>query len=372
MSVLRTESADNCKDLRQVRDYILRLNRSVQNVFNSLDPDDNFSEAELQRYNEHEKKIASMELGINGFRTLYADIEHNIASEISQTQESISLKVRKDDIINQINLETEAINIKGDRIDIATDNFVLHGDKAVVAGTITANTGRIAGWEIKGSQWKGDKNSRIDVDTLNADYGEASTINATGEVTIKATLKGNFEEIDCEGAEFRGGFSCSTMEAKDKGSYDLDCLALRCYKTYRRPQEWYPDTPTMPTDGTHQFPERYNTNEYPIGGLVCAGCQVPNIYSKLAKVTWSDRRLKKNIKSVSTEEGYELLESLKPSEFKFKKEGIRSTGFIAQETPEFFRTKRSGYYGLKYTSINCTLDATLKDMTKRLNEALHE
>ena len=47
MSVYKNNSTDALKDYHEVRDYILGINKAVQNVFNSLDPDDNFTEEEL-------------------------------------------------------------------------------------------------------------------------------------------------------------------------------------------------------------------------------------------------------------------------------------------------------------------------------------
>lgn len=91
MSVLQVRSPDSVSAEKQIKDYILSINKAVQNVFNSLDPDDNFSEEELNRYNETDLKIAMLQLNVAGFETLYAEKKENIESSISVQKDRISL-----------------------------------------------------------------------------------------------------------------------------------------------------------------------------------------------------------------------------------------------------------------------------------------
>lgn len=344
----------------------------MQNVFNSLDPDDNFSEEELNRYNETDLKIAMLQLNVAGFETLYAEKKENIESSISVQKDRISLKVRKNDLVNQLNLEKDAIDIKGNRIEIATQNFVVTDTKAYAKGNITATGGNIAGWTISGSYWNGGSSSRIKVNKITADSGSAGTISATGDVTINATFKGNFDEILCTGATFND-ISCSCMQQSD--SSILTCGALRVYKTKRDYKEAVPSSATHPDeDEGYDYPKRYNTNDAPEGGLIVDGnIEVKEYYSKLAGITWSDRRLKRNIAAVTRCEAQEALFSLSPVEFTYKDKNTPTNGYIAQEVPEEFRQEaRNGMLGVKYQSIMCCLDRVIKDNLVELKEALYD
>ena len=372
MSVLQVRSPDSVSTEKQIKDYILSINKAVQNVFNSLDPDDNFSEEELNRYNETDLKIAMLQLNVAGFETLYAEKKENIESSISVQKDRISLKVRKNDLVNQLNLEKDAIDIKGNRIEIATQNFVVTDTKAYAKGNITATGGNIAGWTISGSYWNGGSSSRIKVNKITADSGSAGTISATGDVTINATFKGNFDEILCTGATFND-ISCSCMQQSD--SSILTCGALRVYKTKRDYKEAVPSSATHPDeDEGYDYPKRYNTNDAPEGGLIVDGnIEVKEYYSKLAGITWSDRRLKRNIAAVTRCEAQEALFSLSPVEFTYKDKNTPTNGYIAQEVPEEFRQEaRNGMLGVKYQSIMCCLDRVIKDNLVELKEALYD
>ena len=372
MSVLQVRSPDSVSTEKQIKDYILSINKAVQNVFNSLDPDDNFSEEEINRYNETDLKIAMLQLNVAGFETLYAEKKENIESSISAQKDRISLKVRKNDLVNQLNLEKDAIDIKGNRIEIATQNFVVTDTKAYAKGNITATGGTIAGWTISGSSWNGGSSSRIKVNKITADSGSAGTISATGDVTINATFKGNFDEILCTGATFND-ISCSCMQQSDNSI--LTCGALRVYKTKRGYKETVPSSATHPDeDEGYDYPKRYNTNDAPEGGLIVDGnIEVKEYYSKLAGITWSDRRLKRNIAAVTRCEAQETLFSLLPVEFTYKDKNTPTNGYIAQEVPEEFRQEaRNGMLGVKYQSVMCCLDRVIKDNLAALKEALYD
>lgn len=372
MSVLQVRSPDSVTTEKQIKDYILSINKAVQNVFNSLDPDDNFSEEELNHYNETDLKIAMLQLNVTGFETLFAEKKENIESSIGVQKDRISLKVRKNDLVNQLNLEKDAIDIRGNRIEIATTNFVVTDTKAYAKGNITATGGNIAGWSISGSSWNGGSSSRIKVNQISADSGSAGTVSATGDVTINATFKGNFDEILCTGATFND-ISCSCMQQSDNSI--LTCGALRVYKTKRDYKEEVPSSATHPDeDEGYDYPKRYNTNDAPEGGLIVDGnIEVKEYYSKLAGITWSDRRLKRNIAAVTSCEAQEALSSLSPVEFTYKDKNVPTNGYIAQEVPEEFRRMaRNGMYGVKYQSIMCCLDKVIKDNAAALREVIND
>nr|DAY32974.1 MAG TPA: endosialidase chaperone [Caudoviricetes sp.] len=369
----KAESPNSIKNTRDVEGHITRINRAVQNVFSSLDPEDNFSAEELQRYQETKHFASMLEVRGNGLRTVYTDLVNKSKTAYEQQMEQIRLALSMGDITYTITFSEEAISIEGERLDISTQNFVLTDTQAVAKGEIHAKGGEIAGWRIKTSgnhtSWAGGSNSKIEARFIVADYGEGRTINAYGNVNINATFKGNFEDINVSGAKFLGGFSCSAMESSKR----LTCGSMRIYTTQRAYGEAIPSSPKRPSkdeleeDNDEKYPNRYNTNDNPEGGLVVSGnIQCQKVRSSTANTTWSDIRLKENIRGIETEESSLLLGNISPKSFTFKGSGNRSTGFIAQEVDKrFTKEMQGGILALDVDSITCCLDKILHNMGER-------
>lgn len=376
MSVYKNNSPDALKDYHEVRDYILGINKAVQNVFNSLDPDDNFTEDELNRYNEIRGKISMAELSGAGLRILFEDTEKKTAAAIEETKGKLSMKVRSGDVVNQLNLERGDIVISGNRFSINSSNFEVWRGHAYAKGNITATGGSFGGWTIGNNEWVGGANSKIVVKSINADSGSASTVRGYGPVNLKATAMGNFDTIDFTNSTLSGGFTCSCMEEMGGEKAWLRCKRLYAYTTYRDPGEGYPpSSPQHPDEAPYEGSNRknYNENTSPTGGVLTGSVNCYAVKSSIGGKVWSDRRLKKNIVRISEEKSKRLLETLIPSTFFFKNDSEKMCGFIAQEVPEEYRvTMKNGFYGLKYRSISAVLDVEMKKYTLALNNALLE
>lgn len=372
------ESPSGIKDIRDVEGHITRINRAVQNVFSSLDPEDNFSKDELMRYEETKHFVSMLELNDKGFKTKFEEGFRKIFSEIVMGGSKIAFLVSRGNVVNSINLYGGALVINGERLEINTQNFVLTENKAIARGEIHATGGEIAGWKIqtvgKNSTWEGSASSRIRANTVVADYGYGKTINAYGDVVINATFKGNFEDINVRGAKFIGGFSCSAMESGDR----LTCGNMRIHTTKRGYGDKIPTDEQMKAkrvtakwwkenregEDRPKSMASCNYSDEPVGGLDVSGnITCKRVRSVFAGSTWSDARLKENIRPIESRESLALLGNLFPKSFTFIKSGNRSTGFIAQEVPgRFVKEIREGYLGLSMDSIACCLDKTLKDL----------
>lgn len=376
MSVYKNYSPDALKDYHEVRDYILGINKAVQNVFNSLDPDDNFTEEELNRYNEIGNKVAMAELSGAGFRILFENAEKETAAAVEETREKLSLKVRSGDVVNQLNLERGDIVISGNRFTINTTNFEVWSGHAYAKGNITATAGTFGGWTIGNNEWVGGANSKIIVKSINADSGSAATVRGYGPVNLKATAMGNFDTIDFTDSTLSGGFSCSCMEEMGGENATLTCYDFYAYTTYKDPGERYPTSPTPPDEsptGNDRDKKRYNTNESPLGGMYAESVSVRIGHSYLSNQSWSDRRLKKNIVPIREKKAADLLNTLIPSTYSMNGDDERLNGYIAQEVPEEYRViMKNGLYELKYRSISAVLDVEMKKYTLALNNALLE
>lgn len=373
--IYKADSPDSIREIKDVEGHIVRINRAVQNVFSSLDPDDNFSPEELTRYEETRRNLTLLDIGMSGLYSKVEETENKIKSELKVSEEGIKLLVGKGDVANQINLSGDTLEITGNRLEINSPNFVVNDTRAVARGEIVAIGGSIAGWEIKtdssgNSSWGGSSNSRINARTVVGQYGEAKEINAYGEVYINATPKGNFEDIILNNTRFHGHFSCSAIDCSGR----IICGTMQLYTTKREYHEAIPTDKTTPKVNEvedygidKRYRSRYNKNESPVGGLVASGnIECYFVSSSISSVVWSDRRLKVNIQSIEKSKAYKLLNELKPCSFTYKADGEKASGFIAQETPEEFRYKmRNGLFGLRYDSIMCCLDSVLKDMGER-------
>lgn len=373
--IYKADSPENIHEIKDVEGHITRINRAVQNVFSSLDPDDNFSADELARYEETRHNLTLLDIGMNGLYSKVEETENKIKSELKVSEEGIKLLVGKGDVANQINLSSDTLEITGNRLEINSPNFVVNDTRAVARGEIVATGGSIAGWEIKtdssgNSSWGGSSNSRINARTVVGQYGEAKEINAYGEVYINATPKGNFEDIILNNTRFHGHFSCSAIDCSGR----IICGTMQLYTTKREYHEAIPTDKTTPKVNEvedygidKRYRSRYNKNESPVGGLVANGnIECYFVSSSISSVVWSDRRLKENIQGVKKDKAYKLLNELKPCSFTYKADGEKASGFIAQEAPKEYRYKmRNGLYGLRYDSIMCCLDGVLKDMGER-------
>lgn len=384
MSVYKNGSPMSLKDSEGVRDYILRLNKEIQNVFNSVNPDDNFSSDTLNHYLENETQIALFEMTAEQFTSLIEDKTTETQSLITQTADEISLCVKQGELVSRLNLESDNISISGERLYINMDNFKVtpNGD-AYVNGTLTATAGSIAGWTISTDSndhhwWTGSSSANISVNTINAENGTADSVKAYGSVNINATFTGNFGTIYNEGATFDGGFTASCIEGDSTVNVTGNVIVKY---SYREAGESRYDEVVNPDEETAYFTlhpknddgdDDENYSHYDLTdthfGLMTNGSLICNkYYSKLAGITYSDKRLKKDIKDVPIDDALDLLNSLRPKRYTMIKGGERTQGFIAQEVPEEYRvTLNNGKYGLKYNSIMCKLDEVIKKMTERL------
>lgn len=373
--VYKADSPESIHEIKDVEGHITRINRAIQNVFSSLDPDDNFSADELMRYEETRHNLTLLDIGMSGLFSKVEETETKIKSELKVSEEGIKLLVSKGDVTNQINLSGDTLEITGNRLEINSPNFVVNDTRAVARGEIVATGGSIAGWEIRTDQngssaWYGKGNSRINARNVIGRYGDAKEINAYGDVYINATPKGNFADIILKDTKFKGNFSCSAIESSGR----MICTSMQLYTTQRGYRESIPSNKTTPKESEvgdygidKRYRSRYNKNESPMGGLVASGnIECYYVSSSLSSVVWSDRRLKDNIRRIEKDKAYKLLNELNPCSFFYKADGEKATGFIAQETPEEYRYKmRNGLYGLRYDSIMCCLDSVLKDMGEK-------
>ena len=161
MSVFNIERIkfDEKSDIEKVTKYLHKLNENLEYMFNNITPEDNYSSNALIRHIQEGDKVAEIAISVDGITQSVADANNDI-SQIQTKVKSIELNmIHKGNIISSINLSTEGVAIKGDKINLegtvtANKNFVINEDgsmtcqKANISGTL--NSADIVGGTIKG------------------------------------------------------------------------------------------------------------------------------------------------------------------------------------------------------------------------------
>lgn len=138
MAVFNSATVDRLNTIEdsKIRAYLYKLNEDLTYMFNNLTPSDNYSEAARLLYVQEGEKISSLEVSVEG-------IKANV--------------VYKDKVVAAINLSTEGVKIKGDKISLegvvtANEYFKieLDGSMTAVNGTFKGNIS--AGSKISGSE----------------------------------------------------------------------------------------------------------------------------------------------------------------------------------------------------------------------------
>ena len=161
MSVFNIERIkfDEKSDIEKVTKYLHKLNENLEYMFNNITPEDNYSSNALIRHIQEGDKVAEIAISVDGITQSVADANNNI-SQIQTKVKSIELNmIHKGSIISSINLSTEGVAIKGDKINLegtvtANEHFVIDKEgrmsckNATISGTL--NSAKIIGGSIEG------------------------------------------------------------------------------------------------------------------------------------------------------------------------------------------------------------------------------
>lgn len=128
----------------------------------------------------------------------------SLQSQITQNANNINLKVSTDDLVNQINIGTEAIELTGNRVIINSDNFKLSAD-----GTIEAKNGTFSGAITGGSI---NINNKFKVDEQGNVTLPSGTKLSWTDVTNQPTIPTNTNQLT-------NGAGYTTMTAVEGKGY---------------------------------------------------------------------------------------------------------------------------------------------------------
>lgn len=101
------------------------------------------------RYEETKHNLTLLDMGFGGLFSKVEETENKIKSELKVSEDGIKLLVSKGDVANQINLSADTLEIKGNRLEINSPNFVVNDTRAVARGEIVATGGVLQDGRLK-------------------------------------------------------------------------------------------------------------------------------------------------------------------------------------------------------------------------------
>lgn len=119
-----------------------RVISGIQAITTTVSANGNEYQSELVDINTQvqlqKNKLSRIEKNVDGITTEFTNFESNTNSKFEQTSEIISTKVSKGDVSTEISQESDKVIIKGNRLEVYSDNFNLDGNgNTTISGDIT-------------------------------------------------------------------------------------------------------------------------------------------------------------------------------------------------------------------------------------------
>lgn len=241
--------------------------------------------------------------------------EEKLGAELKVTAEQISLKVSKGEVSSQLSVESGQITIKSNRFSWEATNSSMSLD-----GTLNAKNGSFTG----------------DVTANSFKTADGKIVLSGGKLTITGA--------EINGTANTSSIGCSVMNAN------------------------HAEVGRLVVNNDSQF-----SGEITADDINCDYISCRTIYSSSAGESWSDKRLKKDIKSISRNRAENIIRKLRPVVFSFKKTGDPGMGFIAQEVKkiegDFCLTgSHNGYMTVCYQNFIPIIISGLQDQQRKIEK----
>ena len=250
--------------------------------------------------------------------------EGTLSSRITQNADAIKLKVSTGQVSSQLSVESDRVNIRGDRFTWSATNSSMAPDGTLRCKGLVAENGTFSGL-IKGSTIEGSTLKAVNMDSIGI---------SGGMISVKD-----------------GG----ALECNDLLYVDNDQAQLGKYF-------WFFRNPPN---------SMWNKNNHfmVLDSLCYAGSFQQD----------SDQTMKKNIKALQKKPVIEFVRKLRPVSFDWKESGDPSFGFIAQHTkkvaeevglelPVVHKNSIKKKYSLPYSLYTAFLTVAVQDIYKRLEK----
>ena len=301
------------------------MKRDLTGIQGSMDDFSSTGSQELERKFNIESEIIQVK-GLSAIlkRTVeevsneLTDLERETTSKFTQTAQEISLMVKKGDVTSQINSE---LKVTGNAIELTTGHFTINAKNMTVdSGGNATFSGTVSGASIVGGSINiGNGNFTVSssgiVEAKNAKI-TAATLNSTGIIYAER------------------GMVCNGEIEADIGSI-----------------------------------EQINTRS-----IYCTGMVYGGGWTEI-----SDRREKRDIQDIPPDTCIDVIKRLKPVAYTLIDNGIRGTGFVAQDVKEISDEINLDYqlvsyiserkrYGIEYKNYIAFLTGAVQHILERLGE----
>lgn len=324
---------------KDVKNQILMINEDIRKNLLSLDIEDSMSAEEYKTFSATKALTAELTEDVDGIRLALKNLETHVEDVIQVSDTQISLKIRKDDAVTELNLEEDQLTFTTKEFIVDTPNFKVNSSGCYVNGTIYASSLTAAGWSMSGDTIDGGEASimsggNIYAKTATCKYVEAKTFdlnadNLSHDVNIANSA---WQVGDSQGVKtkFVGNMwlktaGCTCNGGLESANGDIFCSRFRLV---------------------------YNSS-------YTKGRNIIECDTMIAKDSaYSDERLKENVTDI-TEAQAATLSKLRPVGYKLISSGKRAAGLIAQEVidvkddigSDVLIGENAGYYNLCYTQL---------------------
>ena len=331
---LKTDISQTASEIR------LEVQNTTEGLSSRITINENDITSEISRAKDAESAIRQT---VDEVSISVTDNVNKLQAQIDVNADNIELKVSSDKIINAINVSTEGIAIKGNKIDIT--------------GTASFN-----------------KNVVIDTD------GKITAVNGH---FVNGIFSGT---VYAKNGEFEGNITSSSAKITG-GSIKIESAEAENYITLKRNGA----TATLGNDGVKatagsneaifQYSQITAYSKGSDGAIATQAAIYPDgrVYSSTSSLS-SDKRLKDNIRYLDPEKSKKFVNSLKPCSFIFKATPERKHrhGFIAQEVMDTLGDDDWGlvesnrmadgqeFYGIAYTEIIPDLVMVVQEQQKEI------
>lgn len=318
---------------------VLSMNDLSKDIASNFEITNRNISAEIKRATDAEGEISdNLTQTESEITTVLTKSNENLQSQISQNVKDISLLVSQGALSAAISQESGQISITGNRFTWKATKSSMTADGTLNCNGIVASSGNFSG-TITGTNISGSTLTGIEIkgNTITANEISASTIDGT-----------NFE---------LGSLDAVQLKTDDE----------------------------IGADDSAQV----NIQNITAGIILCKGDDPSQIdwviakkYSGPLPQEDSDSRLKKNITRLSKQESEELLNSLNPVFFEYKKSGIKSAGLIAQDVAAITLSKEYGnalyqfgkddHLVINYNNYIGILISGVQNMSRRLDSLIRQ
>ena len=365
------------EEIEKVKALLVQNQKIIRYASENVSLKDSFTDEFIKEYGELRGKISEYTVSLEGIRYRIQGIESDIESNVKLLSDQISLAVKKKDVVKELNTELSVgkeIKLQGERLKVDTERFKVNESGIQFKGEVNATTGKLGGFLISGNSLIGAPNTSIGAGTINTAY-----------MTMTGASANN---IDCNPDNVQGKrvvwtsnrtidkYAKTETTTTFKGGMNV---SGNIYATYGWNQQIDPDGEQHGTEFNFHAATINVTQSCRLEGK--DGRKTPanrarcsEIISQKTGETWSDRRLKENIKDIDGEKALALFRRIQPATYTLKENRKEGTGYIAQDLKTELENlgfsaiveETNGYYGIRYEELIPFRIKAIQEIYKRI------